>query len=217
MLRPEPGNAATVERVARAGLTPIACPLFAVAPLAWTPPDPAGFDALLLTSANAVRHGGPALGELRDLPVLAVGGVTAAAARDAGFMIEHVGESDLAALLAGMQKQRLLWLAGEDRTAIDHPAIAETLAVYRAAPLPIAADAMRALSDSVALLHSARAGARFAALLDQHGVARRHVALAGISAKATRAAGAGWRAVTVATTPTDDALIAAARTLAIDP
>jgi uroporphyrinogen-III synthase len=33
-------------------------PLFAIVPLDWTAPDPAQFDGLVLTSANAVRHAG---------------------------------------------------------------------------------------------------------------------------------------------------------------
>ena len=42
-------------------------PLFAIEPVEWRPPDPAQFDALLLTSANAIRCGGPALDRLKPL------------------------------------------------------------------------------------------------------------------------------------------------------
>ena len=56
-------------------------PLFSVESLAWKVPDAASFDALLLTSANAVRQAGAGLTQLRGLPVHAVGAATATAAR----------------------------------------------------------------------------------------------------------------------------------------
>ena len=69
VLRPEPGAAATLERLAAAGVVGEAMPLFRVLPRAWSPPAGA-FDALLLTSANAVRHGGEGLARVRHLPVV---------------------------------------------------------------------------------------------------------------------------------------------------
>ena len=56
VLRPEPGASATLGRAQAMGLAAFAMPLFAVEPVAWTAPAPHDFDALLLTSANAVRH-----------------------------------------------------------------------------------------------------------------------------------------------------------------
>ena len=85
VLRPEPGNAATVTRVTAAGWRAIALPLFVVRPLAWTAPDPSDFDGVLFTSANAVRHGGEELSQLTGLPAFAVGENSAQAARGAGF------------------------------------------------------------------------------------------------------------------------------------
>ena len=73
VLRPEPGNAATATRVEAAGLAAIRLPLFAVRALDWTPPDPAAFDALILTSANTPRLAGPGIDSLASLPVFAVG------------------------------------------------------------------------------------------------------------------------------------------------
>ena len=61
LLRPEPGLSASAERARALGLEVIACPLFAIEPVEWEAPDPADYDALLLTSANAVRHGGHGL------------------------------------------------------------------------------------------------------------------------------------------------------------
>ena len=81
VLRPEPGASATVERAQALGLDAFAIPLFRVEPIAWTAPDAGQFEGLLLTSANAVRHGGDQLERLRGLPVYVVGEATAEAAR----------------------------------------------------------------------------------------------------------------------------------------
>jgi len=172
----------------------------------------------VLTSANALRHGGSGLAALTGLPVLAIGPATAQAARDAGFTIRATGSRGLAALLARIDPEtRLLWLAGQDRTAIDHPALAQVIPVYRSAPLPIDAAAAARLIDGVALLHSARAAALLAAALDRHALPRARVRLAAISAKVAAAAGPGWAGIATAAHPSDDALIATARALAIDP
>ncbi len=218
ILRPEPGNAATAARLRDAGFDPIPLPLFVVRPLDWMSPDAAAFDGLLFTSANAVRHGGPDLASLLDLPVLAVGSATADAARSAGFTVEHTGSTDLADLLRDTPDfVRLLWLSGHDRTAIEHPTLAAIVPVYVSDPVVWAADAAATLQGSVALIHSARAGMQLAAALAGHGIARHTVRIAAISRKAAIAAGPGWDRIAVAATPDDDALIDAARALAIDP
>ena len=58
VLRPEPGNTRTATALRALGMDVRQIPLFAVVPVDWTSPDPARFDALLLTSANAVRRAG---------------------------------------------------------------------------------------------------------------------------------------------------------------
>ena len=58
ILRPEPGAGRTAERARKLGLVPVVAPLFAIRALPWTPPDAAGFDAVMLTSANAAREAG---------------------------------------------------------------------------------------------------------------------------------------------------------------
>src|SRR5690606_42072955 len=62
-------------------------PLFAIKPLDWTPPPASQFDALLLTSVNAVMHAGVGLEQYKQLPVLAIGEVTANARSE-----EHTSE-----------------------------------------------------------------------------------------------------------------------------
>lgn len=218
ILRPQPGGAATAERVRAAGLDPLIMPLFAVVPLDWTPPDPAGFDALLLTSANAARHAGSGLAALARLPVLAVGPETAHAAELVGLRVLDSGHHGIDALLARQPgSQRLLWLAGRDRIAIEHPAIRTVIPVYASDAVSLTAEQARRLSGTVALVHSARAMRQLAAKLDAHDVPRASIRIAAISARAADADGRGWDRVAIAVQPGDAALIDVARRLAIDP
>ena len=118
VLRPEPGASATVRRARERGLDAFAIPLFEIEPVAWRAPEASGFDGLLLTSANAVRHGGDDLLELRGLPVYAVGSATADAAREAGFDVASTGDAGVERLLGSIEADlKLLHLAGEDRKA----------------------------------------------------------------------------------------------------
>ncbi|MEG3088447.1 uroporphyrinogen-III synthase [Sphingomonas sp. PB4P5] len=213
VLRPPPGNAATTARIVTAGHRALCLPLFAVRALAWTPPDPAHHDALILTSANTLRHGGHGLAPLRALPVLAVGEATAAAARAAGFDVLLTGERNAAhllALAAGHGITRALHLGARERTMPDSETVTASIAVYASDALPIAAAQIAQLDDTVALLHSARAARRLGDLVADRATVR----IAALSHAVLHAAGPGWAAVTVATTPDDAALIAAAIALA---
>ena len=209
VLRPEPGATATVNRARERGLDAVAVPLFEVQALAWQAPDTANFDALLLTSANAIRFGGGDLARLRGLPVYAVGEPTAEAAREAGFDIAATGDSGVERLLDSIQPDvKLLHLCGEHRREPANPR--QRIAnrpVYRAKELPH--PDLRAAKSGVALIHSPRAGHRFAGLIDDRG----SIAIAAISEAAAQAVGSGWRIVETAETPTDDALLALAARL----
>jgi uroporphyrinogen-III synthase len=206
VLRPEPGASATVSRARALGLDAAAVPLFAVEPVAWTVPD-GEFDALLLTSANAIRYGGAKLAALRALPVHAVGEATATSAREGGFTVASVGEVGVDELLAQIDPDlRLLHLCGEDRREPSNARQAITaVAVYRSVPLNPRLDA----DGAVALVHSPRAAQRLAELVGD----RSTILLAAISQAAADAAGVGWAAVEVAECPTDEALLALARRL----
>lgn len=211
VLRPEPGNSETVRRLRVAGLEAIALPLFAAAQRDWVPPEASAHDALFITSANAIRHAGPGLGTLATLPVLAVGGASAAAAREAGLVVAmtgHADAADLAARAVARGYRRALHLAGADHVA-PGPPVSATAIVYASDPLDRVDVAP--LAGCVALVHSARAGARLAELA---GARRGEIAIAAISAKAASAAGAGWRAIGIAVEPAEPALIEAARALA---
>ncbi|TPG41214.1 uroporphyrinogen-III synthase [Sphingomonas koreensis] len=213
VLRPEPGNAATVALLTAAGLQAIALPLFETRAIDWTPPDPRNHDALLFTSANAVRLGGPDLDRLASLPVLAVGPATAVAARKAGFAVALVGTTNAAAAAAeaaSLGYRRIVHVTGRDHVS-PGGGVTCTITVYESTPRPISDARIADIDGGVALLHSARAAARFAALA----AARRdRIGIAALSEAVAVAAGEGWARVAIASVPTDTALIAAAQQLA---
>lgn len=216
VLRPAPGDAATAARLAAAGLQPIRLPLFGIAPLAWGWPTVGAHDAVLLTSANAVRHAGAALERVRGLPAIAVGQATADAARAAGLDVVAIGDGNAVAALALARARglhRIVRLTGRERTLLDGVA---DIIVYASEPLPLPAGALAVARGAVALLHSTRAARHFAGLLERDGVARADVRLAAISGAVMAAAGEGWGASAVAATPDDAVLVDAAATLAID-
>lgn len=200
VLRPEPGASETAARARAMGLEPVVTPLFAITEVAGPPVEAARFDAVLLTSANGARHAPPGL---TDLPCFAVGESTAAAARAAGFAEVRTGPCDAAAAAAMMAEAgvgRALHLCGRDHLAVEAPGVEfERRIVYAAEPVahgPFEGPA-------VAMIHSARAGERFARLAGDKG----SIAVAAISAAAAAAAGEGWAAKAVAAEPRDQALL----------
>lgn len=219
IIRPQPGNDASASRARAAGFTPIQFPFFEVRARSWDAPDPARFDALLITSANAVRHAGAGLEAFRRLPVHAVGSNSAAAVQAAGLGLATTGTDGVAGALANAGAaghRRLLWLAGEDQTAFMMPEDMrlETRIVYAAEPLQPDVAACPQLCDvDIVALHSVRAAQSFAAFADRHGDNRGDLYLAALSPAIAAAAGAGWRGIALADRPDDRALLSAARAL----
>ena len=212
VLRPDPGASATVERAQAIGLDAFAMPLFKVEPLDWEAPD-GSFDALLLTSANAVRHGGGGIRRLRRLPVYAVGEATAAAAREAGLRIAASGEGGVVGLLGSIPAEfRLLHLCGEHRIEAQSAQAITAVPVYRSSALPAPAD-LRRIEGQVAAVHSPRAGQRLAELAGRAAIDRATVRIAAISAAAAAAAGPGWERCEAADAPVEAALLALAARL----
>lgn len=203
ILRPEPGASATARRCAERGLPCRVVPLFAIAPIAWRAPDVSGFDALLMTSANAVEQAGPGLTQLKDLPCWCVGNATARAAERLGLRVVHIGSSGVQALVHAAPPARLLWLAGVDHTTLRAPpGIDLTIVpVYRSAV--VAVDAARLTGATMALLHSARAARRLAEIAPD----RAALTLITLSGAVAEAAGSGWRAVHIASRPEDSEMV----------
>lgn len=208
LLRPEPGLSASAERAQQMGMEVIPCPLFRIEPVAWVAPDAAGYDALLLTSANAIRHGGTQLDMLKALPVHAVGTATADAARAAGLRVASTGDGSVADLLTSLPNtMRLLHVAGEDYRDADGRQHIDRRIAYRSAT--IEHPCLPPLDGLVVALHSPRAGSRLAQLTDKH----ERTAIAAISAAAAEAAGHGWERVEIAGQPDDPSLLALAAML----
>lgn len=209
VLRPQPAADDTAERARTLGLEPIVAPLFRIVCRDWTQPTEA-FDALLVTSANAVRCLGRTLAT--GMRAYAVGPATAAALRELGFTDVVAGSSDIIEIVARARRdgvRTMLHLAGEHRTAFDPgPIQIETRVVYASEAIDVGPAFDAALDvGAVALLHSSRAAQRFRQLA---GPGRR---IAAISAKVLEAAGGDWEAGVIADRPTDDALLAAAARL----
>ena len=206
LLRPEPGLSASAATARALGLTVIECPLFVVEPLAWQAPPAEQFDALLMTSANAIRHAGNGLAAYRALPVLAVGEATAEAAMAAGLVVERVGFGGVTDLLAAEPtERRLLHLAGQQ---VAEPGRAiTTVAVY--VSIEIADAVLPSLGNTVVAVHSPRAAKRLAELAHD----RSGATVAAISATAAAACGSGWAAIETAAAPDDWSLLALAARL----
>jgi uroporphyrinogen-III synthase len=211
VLRPEPGASETVRRAEAMELDAAALPLFVIEPIGWSVPEPGAFDAILLTSANAVRQSGDGLNLLRSLPTHAVGEATAAAARAAGLNVATTGSQGVEQLLDGLPSGlRLLHLCGEHRrlpSRVRQSII--SVAVYRSQA--VRPPNLASISDQVAAVHSPRAGARLAGLVG--GEARSTIRLAAISRAAAEAAGNGWECVEIAAAPNDTELLALAARL----
>ena len=116
VIRPEPGAAKSLEAALGLGLDAHAFPLFAVRTLPWEPVARDEVDALVLGSANALRHGGEALEDHRGLPAYVVGAATAKAASAAGLEVVATGQGGLQSVMPELDPahRRLLRLTGPD-------------------------------------------------------------------------------------------------------
>jgi uroporphyrinogen-III synthase len=190
------------------------------------PPDLAGAQAVLCTSANGVRAFAR-LSTERALPVFAVGEATAARTRAEGFFDVHSAGGavgDLVALVSGCLRPdagRLLHIAGS-LVAGDLAGelrargfTVERAVLYEARPVAtLSAATVRALAAGivdVALFFSPRTAAIFARLADQAGIveATRHIAAISISAAADAALDTlRFRARLIAARPDQPALLA---------
>lgn len=124
--RPHPDNEATADNLRARGHAVLLAPALKLEPVAFQGESDVSYDAVLVTSANAIRAlvlQLPDLG-LLQLPLFAVGEHTAAAAREAGFAEVIVAGGDAASLRDKVmqsardkvlkKKSALLYLAGAD-------------------------------------------------------------------------------------------------------
>lgn len=220
ILRPEPGASMTAKRAFDQGWRPIVSPIFRIEPIAWGSPPASDYDALFVTSANAVRQAGKAVTPYAVMPAYAVGDATARALKAAGFTDIRTGRGDAAMMLEAAAENgvaRALHLAGEDYRDVGHDAIAiDRRIVYRSAAIDSFGEkALAALREGggAVLLHSGRAAEHFGRLCDEAKIPRRHIRIAALAPAVLAAAGPGWRAGIAADKPDDAALLAAAARL----
>jgi uroporphyrinogen-III synthase len=124
--RPHPDNEATADNLRARGHVVLLAPALKLEPVAFHGGSDVSCDAVLVTSANAIRTVAPQLPDLGllQLPLFAVGEHTAAAAREAGFVKVIVAGGDAASLRDKVmqsardkvlkKKSTLLYLAGAD-------------------------------------------------------------------------------------------------------
>lgn len=219
ILRPQPGADRTAERSSRAGLGSLIWPLFEITPCDWTIPDSGDETALLLTSANAARSMGQAPQSIAHLPAYCVGNATAEAARQGGFSVTFTGETNGQEVIDAMAEaghRAAFHVQGEHVRSLDGPVSLTPIITYSSRFATIDLPSAETLASHIALLHSARAAERFAALVDTLERPRETIRIAAISAATLDSAGQGWRAMALAKLPNDAALIDAARSLAGD-
>jgi uroporphyrinogen-III synthase len=188
--RPEPGASATSSRLRERGFEPVLLPLSRTEPVVQGDmPEPDRFDAVVLTSANAIRYAPAETGRrYGHLPCLAVGDRTAEAAAKAGFSQIESADGDVRSLTALVEAtwpagSRLLYLCGQRRRpelerelgALGYEIV--VLETYRTEPTGYSPSEVEQLvgSDPVGavLLYSPFAAERLSALAAQPGLSRR--------------------------------------------
>lgn len=217
--RAAPGAETTAERVRAMGLEPLIAPLIETAAVDGPPIDLAGIGALAFTSAAGAAAFAARSAE-RALPVFAVGGATARAARGLGFPDVVSADGDVTALA------RLIAARGPIGGAVLHAAAAEpagdlagdlsrlgvparAVTVYETrdvAPPEAMAGELPAL-DAV-LLHSPRAARGLAAWVAEH-PAPRLAAVCLSEAVAAPLLQSMLRSISAAKRPEESALLAA--------
>ncbi len=140
LTRPPGENAGLGGELARLGATCLEWPLTRIVPLIERLEVPAETEAILFTSANAVRAFAAA-SPVRDLPVFTVGDRTAAVAREAGFaqVTSARGDArDLARLARATRWRRFLHPRGREAAELDLEGAEEGVEVR--APIVYAAE-----------------------------------------------------------------------------
>lgn len=218
-IRPEPGLSSTLAKGRALGLEMHGFPLSRAEPVEWQAPDPARFDALLIGSANAIRHGGEQLDLLKRLPVHAVGAATADAAKAAGFVVAQTGEGGLQNVLDHAAKPlSYLRLSGEARVdlAVPDGSGIEERVVYRMADLEFPEGAKTVLEQGpTVLLHSAGQARQFCSECNRLNLPSAIFSIAALGPRIAAAAGEGWRTIHVAERPDDDHLLAMVKRLCL--
>ncbi len=218
MTRPEPGAAATAQRLVALGYTPVVAPCLVISRRGFTLPEAVA--AVVITSAQAV----PALAEVdRNIPVFCVGDATAGRLREAGFCsVASAGgtarELEVLVLSRRLPGVHLLAAGQRHGQALTRRLRAGGITVERRAVY--AASPVRALPDEVqaslaageitqALFYSAETARAFKRLQPQGTNSMSALALS--AAVAHSLDGLPWAQIHVAVAPTEADLLALLR------
>jgi uroporphyrinogen-III synthase len=229
--RPQPDNAATVAALRARGFEALPAPMLRFEAVAFQDDADAGYGAVIVTSANALRAvaGQAAIARLKELLLFAVGERTADAARDSGFHNVISADGDATALRELMLKSvraktlkkttTLLYLAGADLARDLAGELGErgfnvvTQTTYRMAPVvnlpPDVCDAFAAHGIEAVLHYSRRSARAFLDAARAGGVEISALAIPQCclsEAIASIVRDAGATQVTVAATPDEKAL-----------
>ena len=216
VIRPEPGNTATLAAAGEVGLDAIGVPLQQVEAVEWEVPHGA-FDGLLIGSANAIRHGGPSMQRFANLPVYAVGETTAAAACDAGLKVAATGKGGLQNVLNDLpddKPARLLRIGGAERVELAIPAhltVVDVTAYRLSDREPDAAELSAFAGPCCIIVHSASAMRRLDAVFTFRELPRSRAILCVLGPRIVQSGTEGWAEIAIAETPDDAALLAMAR------
>ncbi|MGH6923536.1 MAG: uroporphyrinogen-III synthase [Propylenella sp.] len=189
VIRPEPEATRTARALIRLGHEAILSPMLDIVPDPKAPIPARAFQALVVTSSNAVRALAARADNkvARDLPLFAVGDQTALEAKRAGFRNARSAGGALADLVALLSSELspeagpLLYVAGEERAGdlagelLTRGFEVATAIVYRALPAAklagVAEAALRADNVDGVLLFSKRSAEAFAGAVRAAGLA----------------------------------------------
>ena len=152
LLRPKEAAEQSAEIARKKGFNPVIAPATEISALVWDAPPAQEFDAIMITSANALRYGGDAVRQYIHLPLFAVGKATAALAEELGFKIAAIGKGGAKALWPQIKQsgvKNIVRLVGRDYVPIDDKHIQIcTIIVYEARALPMHVNLERLLCDN---------------------------------------------------------------------
>ncbi len=179
--RPEPDATETAGRLAALGIEPVKLPLLRFVVLKTSLPDPEGFAAITVTSANALRalEERGVLSRYLSLPLHAVGDRTAAAARKLGFTDVRSAAGSFADLVEQLAHARInrpvFYPSGREisgdlaRSLAPFGKMVITTPVYAMAPVEAVdsttMEQMRAGTIGAALIYSRRTADTFVRLV----------------------------------------------------
>ena len=230
--RPQPDSEATLASLRARGIKALSAPMLRFEPLPFHDDHDADYDAAIATSGNALRAIDLTGSRLLGLPLFAVGGHTAEAARAAGFTDVITAKGDAGALRDLVKKRAkagqlkpaatLLYLAGADLSRDLAGELGErglsvvTHTTYRMAPVAgfprEVSDAFMANRITAVLHYSRRSAQAFLDTVRADGIEISALALPQCCISAAVAAvlhDAGATNVVVAARPDENALLEA--------